>query len=554
MKTSLPERVQYAPEAGHYISEILRKEMDKWSLGDLIYIEAPTGRGKTEFILRELRTKAIQEGKPILYLVNRTAVVDQIKEAICRRYLGIRARDASEVNELDWFEVLTYQSIQQIVQDKILNNMKLSYKNYSYIVCDEFHYITDDAAFNSQTLYFLDFLQMYQKSTRGPRLIFLSATMGSAKEACLNYLEIKKGYEKTYQVGSECEVKHSGRVWEYFISSVSADRQLFFFPYLKDIGNFIVNSDEDEKWLVFVSNISKYKEELEPVLKVAKINYYFLDSKAVHSDDPFYKEMISEEMFSTRVLVTTKVLDVGINLKDVQLSNIVVTTDEKTSLLQEIGRKRLLDTENKPLRIFVQSREGRYFERVERYLLEELNLSKLPIPFAWKQIHNDPKKHNLFAKLFLVNQEGKLFFNCMYLARLTERLEGVHEVLQHENCKNVEEAFRSQVSKWLGVSTYEVIEADYLEKRNKDIELEQLLKHEFGGELNADKQEHLRKIIKEYMLFNNIILSGIKLSRGVGKSNINRFFAEREIKLKIESFRNTQDGKTLTFWRLKYGK
>ena len=51
-------------------------------------------------------------------------------------------------------------------------------------------------------------------------------------------------------------------------------------------------------------------------------------------------KLLKEQTFDRQVLVTTKVLDCGINLWDNRLRHIVTVTDDRVSMLQMLGRKR----------------------------------------------------------------------------------------------------------------------------------------------------------------------------------------------------------------------
>ena len=53
-----------------------------------VFIESPTGTGKTTFILRKLCRHAAEEGRRILYLGNRVALKEQMEKEMIREYPG----------------------------------------------------------------------------------------------------------------------------------------------------------------------------------------------------------------------------------------------------------------------------------------------------------------------------------------------------------------------------------------------------------------------------------------------------------------------------------
>ena len=58
------------------------------------------------------------------------------------------------------------------------------------------------------------------------------------------------------------------------------------------------------------------------------------------------ENIIKKEQFEQRVVIATKVLDNGVNIKDPQLKHIVIDAYEKTEFLQMLGRKRWINEED----------------------------------------------------------------------------------------------------------------------------------------------------------------------------------------------------------------
>lgn len=80
-----------------------------------------------------------------------------------------------ELEEFDGITVLSYQKLQVICEYQ--GERKYLDGRYRYIVCDEIHYLLEDAAFNPETLRTLRFLKQVKEI-----LICISATMEGLDE------------------------------------------------------------------------------------------------------------------------------------------------------------------------------------------------------------------------------------------------------------------------------------------------------------------------------------------------------------------------------------
>lgn len=56
----------------NYIADSIGEGYKEWKSGQYIFIKAPTGSGKTYFILNELVDFAVANNRRVLYLVNRS--------------------------------------------------------------------------------------------------------------------------------------------------------------------------------------------------------------------------------------------------------------------------------------------------------------------------------------------------------------------------------------------------------------------------------------------------------------------------------------------------
>lgn len=65
-----------------YVTQIVGNDYRWWKSGDAVFIECPTGTGKTQFIMKTLLPYAEANNRRILYLSNRFMLKEQIKVQI----------------------------------------------------------------------------------------------------------------------------------------------------------------------------------------------------------------------------------------------------------------------------------------------------------------------------------------------------------------------------------------------------------------------------------------------------------------------------------------
>lgn len=72
-------------DAKMYVKDVVNQDYRKWKRGDCVFVEAPTGSGKTTFILDVLLPYAQAQGTEILYLSNRFMLKEQIKAQLIKK-------------------------------------------------------------------------------------------------------------------------------------------------------------------------------------------------------------------------------------------------------------------------------------------------------------------------------------------------------------------------------------------------------------------------------------------------------------------------------------
>lgn len=533
-------------EQKEYLSDILGKEVERWGNNHHIFIEAPTGIGKTTFIIEILRKRAEIIKKPILYLCNRKALYNQFRGQICRELLDINVDDTEECFELDWFVIKTYQTLQKeyiYTEKKEYNYFNL--QAYSYIVCDEFHYILADASFNGETVYFMEYLKGISNKLTSPCVIYLSATMEEVDQICLDYIGKNECDLKERSVGKNAVCFEGNNIKKYRVLQKGSNYSLSFIKKLTDIISIIEDTSEDEKFLIFISNIDKYLKEVEPILKEKKMDYQFIQAKDVQNNTEFYKDMIEKEKFSSRILITTKILDVGINLKDEKLKHIVLNTTEKTEFLQMIGRKRGMIGEK--IDIYMLNRSAKYFETKKGALRTRLEMYQLSPIKMWMTLNQESDK-NISKRMCYVDKNGQVCINRLYKIQIKNQVRFIEKLfdIAKKSKMSVECVFQNQVMDWLQVDDKKEIEVDYKKKQKENENLKTYLMNHYSDKMDKEKQEEFSGVIQDHIQKNKF-KQLYKKSRKMGMVRINKFFEEVNLGLTVVS----EKSKGKTYWRLQ---
>lgn len=142
-----------------------------------------------------------------------------------------------------------------------------------------------------------------------------------------------------------------------------------------------IEASNSQKWLVFVDNEYQGKRFLEELINEGIEDVGFLSRNEIdHNEESkdVYDDIVTYESYECRILITTSVLDCGINICDPKVKNIVIACDNKTGFLQMLGRKRIEQGEE--LRLFIKAYNFHTIHQRLRYfntLLKELVIFSL---------------------------------------------------------------------------------------------------------------------------------------------------------------------------------
>lgn len=536
-----------------YISDIIQTDIMKWKPKDTVFISAPTGTGKTTFVLEQLLPYAINNEKRILYLCNRSVLEQQLKAKLFKRQ-GIDTDNAELIKSTYDFEgisIMTYQRLQSLKG----NALQEIENDFSYIIYDEIHYLMEDAAFNAYTSKLWKFISCRCIG------IFMSATLDDLPERIINkmydeyvderldwevenkFLRKKKIIMPLYQTMIHNLVNGLNYgdvyipynyVWYYDVPEQEKNIMVKYYEDEEMIVKEIMDNQKntDDKWLLFTNN-KKRGALLCASLKKSNISTEMFSADDRESD--IRKEIINQESFETRVLITTKVLDNGITLKDCKLKHIMIDTISETEFLQMLGRKRYINQKDKFI-LYICKKSAKQFSGYKNLECKK-NIDFLTKTHTNEEICDESKKSKeydeMVKKFMYVDKDGKFVINEWALFYYKKQYEFVCRM--EEAVQKDEWAFVKEQLSWLGMEK-QFDENNALERAVADEckeELSEYLTSLRDRSLDKEEQKEFRKSVKNYAI--KMKKEICKNSRTPGLKVINQFFKESELPFFIES-------------------
>lgn len=528
-----------------FLSEIIADRFLNWDACDNVFIQTQTGSGKTTFILEILSKYAMQSRKEVLLLVNRKMLKNQIRQELAKEH-GMEEVTEEEIEGIKAFggiTVLSYQEVQEQLKRKPFPMGTFFQDRFRYVVFDECHYILEDALFNRYIPYLLDAIPKTQSAAR----IFLSATLEEVFPFLVETLHIE--WESIWKI-SETETEsvygfrhnfwNNNRIFFYLQEPEFKIRDIRYFRKLEEIREEINQDGTDDKWLIFVNS----KNEAKKIKENLNVEHSYLDADA--DDDDLVKRQIERNSgFESKVLITTKILDNGVNLKDRDLKHIVLMTTEKTEFLQMFGRKRYVEGEE-GVNLYIMERGAQYFNFL-------LNKRIRPALKYMEDIHDDcifrqerfdDKDFYDFCQKMALIIDGKIIASAAAERKLRLDLEFCSRMI--EALKENPHALILEQLSWVG-RTEDFEENKFLESGGNAGKKEKILEFMEAGKgkkLNKEKQEIFRREFAELAQDYGVKLTD-RGSRLAGKAKINKFCKDEGIPFRIIAVSNSK------YWEIK---
>lgn len=360
-----------------FVSEKIGLEYEKqWGAGDAIFIDAPTGSGKSYFILHDLLKYAMLNGRKILYLVNRKVLKKQIQREIDSSVAEICMKLEGRFVK-NYITVSTYQSIESQIQnyDKC-KQIEERLREYSYIVYDECHYFYADSNFNTNTELSFDFLQL---NCVNKVQIFISATLDIVENLIVDRgKSLTVGVSKVHHYNFFRPQGHGlDSVLKYKVKRRYDFVRIHTFNKQEDL-KFIIQKNSrqnDYKWLIFTDSIKNGKilqkelvsDSTEDANGLSKDDVVFIDAGYEKENEAAasVSTLVEEGYINKKVIIATPVLDNGISFFDNQLRNIVILSDTEEEFIQMLGRKR---KDEEKIDLYICKRSIEYFENRKVYV------------------------------------------------------------------------------------------------------------------------------------------------------------------------------------------
>lgn len=425
-----------------WVTEVIGEDYKNWKKGDVVRVQAQTGTGKTLMITGNDKVKGLidrmEDYEELIYICNRIELKRQIKLDLLKKYnLEIPAtiEELDNKKKIKNITITSYHAIAYRELEKIYNYKDYSLDKYSYIVCDECHFFTADGDFNNKTR--LAYESLVKTRHRNAVKIFISATMA----------EVAKAIDKVAEE-YKLDIFKKNRIHTYSTGIDYSYLNTKYFTKISDIITLIKNDKSNDKWLIFVTSKSDGKDILN------KLTSYNISSELIVSgtNNKESKTITNESKFNCKVLITTKVLDNGVNIKDNAVKNLVVMANDKTTFLQEIGRIRFRidNAPNINLYIYVSNKRvfNTFINKVYEPKFNSYNLFVDNKKEFEKKYDNDLSKvyDDIFYREVNTN---KYKVNKFGLVRLFRDMSFAKDML--EKLENDKFAFIKEQLSWLGL-------------------------------------------------------------------------------------------------------
>lgn len=526
-----------------FVSDILTEDVTEWQEDSQVFISAPTGSGKTYFILHKLLPLALMYKREILYFSNRQILHKQLISEACGIFdIDYELMSEEKTAEFPGITFTTYQNWQEKLLDNELMNPN---PFYYYVVLDEAHFFVSDGYFNPESYRLFNWLPKMKKSVT----LAISATI----EEVLPYFNFYN-VEWTKVAQDDVRTIYSRRphriinqlkgraefMYSYEMKQEKPQYRIYIYDTIDEIVE-CVNADETgEKWLIFQSNKDTAAKELQR--KLQKDSCFI---SADNKDGDVMNQIICDNSFNSSVLITTKVLDNGVSLHDRNIRKIVLDTVEQTEFLQMLGRRRTCE-EDEQIQLYLPRHTKQYFAwLLNRNIRPALELMEKSEDVILQELMKNPDVYDIARRYFYL-QNGKLNKNYLAERQLREQEKEYQKMM--ECLEEDENAFVKEQLKWLECDeqNIQIIELSKVKKQAEMEKLQMFLKRCQGIEIKKVEQKIFREKMQKFM--KNIIDKWN--ARLPGLKRLNEGFSMLGIDMEIVAIGGKQKGEE-TVWVLQ---
>lgn len=194
-----------------------------------------------------------------------------------------------------------------------------------------------------------------------------------------------------------------------------------------------------DKWIIFVST-KEQGIDLETQLNTTPFNKQpfcstnfatFISAKS-KTDSNTYNKIINKECFDEQILISTSVLDNGINIADPSVKNIIILTFDRTQFIQMLGRIRTQQETSINLYLTIPpiSEITNLLKTYQRTLIDYLDF----------ECSSDSDKQQFHRRLFSssyssnsnwdINEDQDLIFNALAKTSLLDKITALKNLLR----------------------------------------------------------------------------------------------------------------------------
>lgn len=525
-----------------YIQEALTEvQVLKWRQDTPILISSQTGTGKSTFILKTLCPILRARGRQVLILCSRIALKKQYKLNAIDLFLPERKGDWTDSglekeHTFGNVDIYSYQESQILLETQRI-------KEYGAVIFDECHFFINDASFNRYTQeIFRKILDTQKKAIR----IYMTATpdgvfdeiLRREKEIKYPVRELMCLQERYYHYNplfhENGEDRPHAKIY-HFLRDYTYLSALFF----KDLDwlvQIIRKDSSNQKWLVFVSR----KEEGKIIEKQLGATYAeYLDAELKDGEKQAeFQKILLEKSYNKKVLIVTKFLDVGVDLCDETIKNIVIFPTTKTDFFQMVGRKRIRKGEC--INLYIHIRDIKEYRKT----LSGLENKYRDMVQAINTINKFYTGSELEFPLFLYknNKELEIRYNAFSIVNIKQHMIELHDLI--EECsqrppnQSVDESIARFYLDWIGQkeSYYKHM---WLEREHQeDIvnKIEVLLEPVLGREITGNEFIDIRcKLLELWEEHTGEKQRKDRREKGLGCANMKKFFREVQAPFRLIS-------------------
>ena len=457
--------IQRVKLGGGYVADNMEKFLPYLNFLRSVIIATPMGSGKNTFIEKLFCENPATKKMRLLYVSNRCMLDREIKKRISEKlgiYPHIDAMGLGDIDDFGNITVLTYQALAHRLRD--LNWCK----QFDMAVFDECHFFCSDATFNKECGHVL---RKIPKSFDTAIRIYMTATV----DIVLPYIvdaecnELAKlrwskrnlpNTEYAKKVLQNCFDNDSTRnlVWDEMAYALEYPVPLVF-EQTADFSYINLRFLFEEKDIIKTINSSKFKslvfvddkEYGENLAETIDADFVDADSKyKITNGSNVLNDLISSHKLN-RNLISTSVLCNGINIKDPTLKNIFIRSDDKSTFIQMLGRKRVKKGEKVNVYVIMPSKTtiSRRLNSTKR-ILSYISMSKEnSVDFMNMLTRNLEMYTTVKDLVFTYNNSYSFDFMTEEMFRRSSyNYENVLKMIDDENC----ERYCKTICDWLNIT------------------------------------------------------------------------------------------------------